>query len=110
MPLTMKVYNHQKKFDMIRKNSKILLVTGHRRENFGDGFRNICRSISKIANNNPDLDIVYPVHLNPNVQEPVFKYLSNIHNVHLIEPQDYLSFVCLLDRCHIVLTDSGGVQ
>lgn len=103
-------YNHQKKFDMIRKNSKILLVTGHRRENFGDGFRNICRSISKIANNNPDLDIVYPVHLNPNVQEPVFKYLSNIHNVHLIEPQDYLSFVWLLDRCHIVLTDSGGVQ
>ncbi len=99
-----------KRFPMIPLDGRMLLVTGHRRENFGQGFRNICHALRTIAESNPDLTIVYPVHLNPNVQKPVQTILSGLANVHLIEPQDYLSFVWLLDRCYLVLTDSGGVQ
>ncbi|MFH0883065.1 MAG: UDP-N-acetylglucosamine 2-epimerase (non-hydrolyzing) [bacterium] len=99
-----------RKFPMVPRDGRMLLVTGHRRESFGQGFLNICNALRSIAASNPDLTIVYPVHLNPNVQKPVRDILSGIPNVHLIEPQDYLSFVWLLDRCHLVLTDSGGVQ
>jgi len=87
-----------------------ILVTGHRRENFGEGFKNICYALHKIAECNTDIEIVYPVHLNPNVQHPVKNILSGQRNIHLIEPQNYLTFTWLLDRCKLVLTDSGGIQ
>ncbi len=89
---------------------KVILVTGHRRENFGTGFENICLALQKIATTYPNVAIIYPVHLNPQVQAPVNQYLGNIDNVHLIAPQDYPSFVYLMDRADIILTDSGGVQ
>ena len=89
---------------------KIILVTGHRRENFGEGFQNICLAINKIAGNNPDIEIVYPVHLNPNVQKPVKKLLSHQDNIHLMEPLTYPDFVHLMNRSYFILTDSGGVQ
>lgn len=91
-------------------DKKIILVTGHRRENFGQGFINICEAIKKIAINNPDMDIVYPVHLNPNVQTVVHEKLGNISNVYLIDPLEYEQFVYLLSHVYIALTDSGGVQ
>jgi UDP-N-acetylglucosamine 2-epimerase (non-hydrolysing) len=91
-------------------NKKIILVTGHRRENFGEGFLNICKAIKKIAENNPDIDIVYPVHLNPNVQKPVMDILSNIPNIFLIKPLDYEPFVLLMSNSYLILTDSGGIQ
>lgn len=87
-----------------------ILVTGHRRENFGNGFLNICEALKQIAISFPQVQIVYPVHLNPNVQEPVYQLLSGLHNVHLIAPVDYLPFVYLMKHCKIILTDSGGVQ
>lgn len=89
---------------------KILLVTGHRRENFGAGFINICQALQVIAHNHPEIQIVYPVHLNPNVQKPVHEILSGLDNVHLIEPLDYLPFVYLMQKSYLILTDSGGVQ
>ncbi len=89
---------------------KLILITGHRRENFGKGFLNICQSLKKLAQQYSDVDFVYPVHLNPNVQKPVNEILSGIDNVYLISPLDYLPFVYLLSKCHLVLTDSGGVQ
>lgn len=89
---------------------KILLVTGHRRENFGDGFLNICKALKQIAKDNPEIDIVYPVHLNPNVQKPVYELLKEIDNVFLISPLDYLPFVYLMKKSYLILTDSGGVQ
>lgn len=94
----------------INENKKLILVTGHRRENFGQGFVNICESLKTLANNNPDIDIVYPVHLNPNVQKPVKEILSNTSNVHLIEPLQYESFIYLMNKSHFIITDSGGVQ
>ncbi len=94
----------------LNDNKKIILVTGHRRENFGQGFLNICEALNSIATSNPECDIVYPVHLNPNVQEPVNELLSGIPNVHLIEPLDYESFVYLMSKSYIILTDSGGIQ
>ena len=97
------------KFNIQFNEHKIILVTGHRRESFGDGFENICNAIKKLAENN-NIKIIYPVHLNPNVQEPVSRILSNIENVHLIPPQDYVSFVFLMKKAYIILTDSGGVQ
>lgn len=100
----------RKRFNPINCDKQILLVTGHRRENFGPGFQNICQAIRRLARANPYLEIVYPVHLNPNVQQPVYELLSGMANVHLLAPLDYLSFVWFLDRSHIVLTDSGGVQ
>lgn len=96
--------------DYVLKGNKIILVTGHRRENFGGGFSNICQALKEIAIANPDVDIVYPVHLNPNVQKPVFELLSNISNIYLIKPLDYEPFVYLMSKSYIILTDSGGVQ
>ena len=89
---------------------KMVLVTGHRRENHGQGFINICEALKTIAEQNPDIDIVYPVHLNPNVQKPVKAILSNIQNVHLIEPLQYENFIYLMDQSYFIITDSGGVQ
>lgn len=89
---------------------RLVLVTGHRRESFGAGFDNICAALKQIALQFPDCDLVYPVHLNPNVREPVFRLLADAPNVHLIEPQDYLPFVYLMSRSTLVLTDSGGIQ
>ncbi|WP_396211729.1 non-hydrolyzing UDP-N-acetylglucosamine 2-epimerase [Flavobacterium sp.] len=90
-------------------SKKIILVTGHRRENFGEGFLNICKSLSHIANHN-DVEIVFPVHLNPNVQEPVMRLLSEHKNIHLIDPLDYPSFVWIMSKSYLIITDSGGVQ
>ena len=90
--------------------SPYVLITGHRRENFGDGFINICQAIKLSALKHPDIHFVYPVHLNPQVKAPVESILSNIKNVKLIAPQDYLNFVYLMDHCHFILTDSGGIQ
>jgi UDP-N-acetylglucosamine 2-epimerase (non-hydrolysing) len=94
----------------IKDDKKIILVTGHRRENHGQGFINICEALKEIAITNPDIDIVYPVHLNPNVQKPVKEILSNISNVHLIEPLQYEQFIYLMDKSYFIITDSGGVQ
>lgn len=88
---------------------KLILVTGHRRESFGEGFQNICRALRDLATR-PDVEIIYPVHLNPNVRGPVFELLSGLENVRLIEPVDYVSLVYLLKRSRFVLTDSGGIQ
>jgi UDP-N-acetylglucosamine 2-epimerase (non-hydrolysing) len=88
----------------------IVLITGHRRENFGNGFKNICHAILELSQRFPDAAFVYPVHLNPNVRKPVFDLLSGRDNVHLTEPLEYLPFVALMNRSAIVLTDSGGVQ
>ena len=89
---------------------RIILVTGHRRENFGLGFEEICHALSVVANENSDIHIIYPVHLNPNVREPVNRILSNLNNVHLIEPMEYLTFIKLMDLSYLILTDSGGIQ
>ncbi|RXE46255.1 MULTISPECIES: non-hydrolyzing UDP-N-acetylglucosamine 2-epimerase [Pseudomonas] len=89
---------------------KLILVTGHRRESFGDGFERICQALMEVAQQHPEVDIVYPVHLNPNVREPVNRLLTNIGNIYLIEPLDYLPFVYMMSRAHIILTDSGGIQ
>ncbi|SPB14043.1 UDP-N-acetylglucosamine 2-epimerase [Caballeronia novacaledonica] len=89
---------------------RLVLVTGHRRESFGGGFERICEALAQIARGSADVDIVYPVHLNPNVREPVNRFLTGIGNVHLIEPLDYLPFVRLMDRADLILTDSGGIQ
>lgn len=93
----------------LNANKKLILVTGHRRESFGEGFDNICLALRKLAER-PDVQIVYPVHLNPNVRAPVLELLSDLPNVTLLEPVDYVSLVYLLRRCHFVLTDSGGIQ
>jgi len=90
--------------------SRIILVTGHRRENFGQGFEDICKALRDIAIKNPDVQIVYPVHLNPNVREPVNRILSKIDNVYLVEPMEYLFFIKLMDISYLILTDSGGIQ
>ena len=92
------------------QNSKFILVTGHRRENHGHGFINICEALKTIATNNPNIDIVYPVHLNPNVQKPVKEILSNVSNVYLIEPLQYESFIYMMNKSFFIITDSGGVQ
>jgi len=89
---------------------KLVLVTGHRRESFGDGFERICSALAQIARQHPEAQIVYPVHLNPNVSEPVNRILSGIENIILIEPQEYLPFVWLMNRAWLILTDSGGIQ
>lgn len=97
-------------FPMLKADKKLILVTGHRRESFGGGFERICEALARTAKKNPDAQILYPVHLNPNVREPVNRILSNVDNVHLIEPQQYLPFIYLMSRSHIILTDSGGIQ
>ena len=86
------------------------MITGHRRENFGSGFLEICHGLLELANRYPEIQFVYPVHLNPNVQTPVNELLSSSNNIHLIQPLDYLKFVFLLKHCLFVLTDSGGLQ
>jgi UDP-N-acetylglucosamine 2-epimerase (non-hydrolysing) len=91
-------------------HSRLALVTGHRRENFGKGFENICRAIAQLASRFPEVRFLYPVHLNPNVQQPVYALLGEKANVHLVEPVPYPEFVWLMDRCSVILTDSGGVQ
>jgi len=93
-----------------RGDSRLILVTGHRRESFGESFKQICYGLQKIAKHNKDLQIVYPVHLNPRVQEPVYQILSGIENIHLIAPLDYERFVWLMNQCYLILTDSGGIQ
>jgi UDP-N-acetylglucosamine 2-epimerase (non-hydrolysing) len=101
---------HQR-FDFLSQGARrLMLVTGHRRESFGDGFENICRALAELARRYPDVDIVYPMHLNPNVREPVQRLLSACPNIHLIEPLDYLPFVYLMNRADIIVTDSGGIQ
>lgn len=92
------------------KNRKLILITGHRRENFGQGFIDLCNAINSLAKKHPDWDLVYPVHLNPNVQKPVFEILGNQINIYLIAPQDYAPFVWLMDKSDMILTDSGGIQ
>ncbi|WP_312197196.1 non-hydrolyzing UDP-N-acetylglucosamine 2-epimerase [Stutzerimonas chloritidismutans] len=99
-----------RKFDFIRPDSRLVLVTGHRRESFGGGFERICQALAETAMAFPDIEIVYPVHLNPNVSEPVNRLLAGIDNIHLIEPLDYLPFVYLMNRAYLILTDSGGIQ
>lgn len=93
-----------------RGGRRIILVTGHRRENFGQGFIQICQALKQLASRNPEVDIVYPVHFNPNVQTPVKKLLSGIDNIFLISPLDYEPFILLMDQSYLILTDSGGVQ
>jgi UDP-N-acetylglucosamine 2-epimerase (non-hydrolysing) len=100
------------KLPFLKRNpiNKIVLVTGHRRENFGKGFQEICQALRRLAEMHPGISIVYPVHLNPNVSEPVNRMLSNISNIYLIDPLEYLQFVKLMDNSYIILTDSGGIQ
>ena len=104
----------QEKWNLILSNdsdnSKLILVTGHRRESFGEGFKRICEALRILAENNPDVQIVYPVHLNPNIQEPVYSILGDIDNIHLISPLDYDPFVYLMSQSYLILTDSGGIQ
>jgi UDP-N-acetylglucosamine 2-epimerase (non-hydrolysing) len=97
-------------FPFLSPEKRMILVTGHRRESFGGGFERICQALSRIASAHPDCQFVYPLHLNPNVQEPVRRLLSDCPNVHLIDPQDYLPFVYLMKRSYLILTDSGGIQ
>jgi UDP-N-acetylglucosamine 2-epimerase (non-hydrolysing) len=97
------------RFPFLDASKRMVLVTGHRRENFGEGFESICQALREIASV-PGVQVVYPVHLNPQVQEPVRRILGALADVHLIEPQDYLPFVFLMGRSYIILTDSGGIQ
>ncbi|MNF46588.1 UDP-N-acetylglucosamine 2-epimerase [compost metagenome] len=100
----------REQFDFLPEGKRIILVTGHRRESFGDGFERICQALAETARTFPNVEIVYPVHLNPNVREPVNRLLAGIDNIHLIEPLDYLPFVYLMNRAYLILTDSGGIQ
>jgi len=108
------VLEHSSPMDVVLpfelQQSRMILVTGHRRENFGSGFQQICEALRIIALKQPDIQIVYPVHLNPNVREPVNRILSNLPNLHLTEPLDYQQFVHLMNQSTLILTDSGGVQ
>lgn len=97
-------------YPFIDPNKKMLLVTGHRRESFGGGFERICHALADIAQAHPDVQVVYPVHLNPNVSEPVKRILHGIDNIILISPQEYLPFVYLMNHAYLILTDSGGIQ
>jgi UDP-N-acetylglucosamine 2-epimerase (non-hydrolysing) len=97
-------------FPMLNDNKKLILVTGHRRESFGGGFERICEALAITAKRYPNAQILYPMHLNPNVREPVNRILKDIDNIFLIEPQQYLPFIYLMTRAHIILTDSGGIQ
>lgn len=98
------------RFDFLNPAKRIVLVTGHRRESFGGGFERICRALREIADRFPDVNVVYPMHLNPNVREPVQRLLGGAENIHLIEPLDYLPFVGLMNRSYLIITDSGGIQ
>lgn len=112
--LAANLFNNGYDVSRLDGNRRLILITGHRRENFGDGFLNICRSIKDLSERYPDVDFVYPMHLNPNVRRPIHKIfgddLNNLGNLFFIEPLEYLDFVFLMDKSHIVLTDSGGIQ
>lgn len=95
---------------IVNSDNKLILVTGHRRENHGQGFINICEALKEIANENPDVQIIYPVHLNPKVKGPVYEILSDINNIKLIDPLSYPAFVWLMNYSYLIITDSGGVQ
>ncbi|WP_127959517.1 non-hydrolyzing UDP-N-acetylglucosamine 2-epimerase [Serratia microhaemolytica] len=97
-------------YPFLDSNKKLILVTGHRRENFGEGVEQICRALVEIAQRHPEVQIVYPVHLNPNINQPVKRILKNINNIILIDPQNYLPFVYLMSSAYLILTDSGGIQ
>lgn len=97
-------------FPFLDESKKLVLVTGHRRESFGGGFERICEALAQTAKQHPNVQILYPMHLNPNVREPVNRILGDVENVLLIEPQQYLPFIYLMSRSHIILTDSGGIQ
>lgn len=99
----------QKKYEFLKDN-KMILVTGHRRENFGQGFENLCAGLQRLAAHYPNIQFVYPVHLNPNVQKPVYDLLGNLGNFHLVSPTPYPEFIWLMNRSHLIITDSGGVQ
>nr|WP_302479880.1 UDP-N-acetylglucosamine 2-epimerase (non-hydrolyzing) [Serratia proteamaculans] len=98
------------RYPFLDADKKMILVTGHRRESFGGGFERICSALAEIARTHPDVQVVYPVHLNPNVSEPVNRILKGIDNIILIDPQDYLPFVYLMANAYMILTDSGGIQ
>ncbi len=100
----------ENQFPFLDPTKKLILVTGHRRESFGDGFERICEALAITAKQHPNVQILYPMHLNPNVREPVNRILNHIENIYLIEPQQYLPFIYLMDRSDIILTDSGGIQ
>ncbi len=102
----------ERNFEFLRNSKKVILITGHRRESFGEGFKSICNAIKKLARVFPKYDFVYPVHLNPNVQKPAQNILNQnkLPNVYLIEPVEYLSFVYLMKKSSLILTDSGGIQ
>ena len=108
--LKKKIINDIGKQYELKNEKKIILITGHRRENFGEGFIDICKAIKMIADNNPNIDIVYPVHLNPNVQKPVRKMLSDSHNIFLIDPMPYQNFIYIMSKSYFIITDSGGIQ
>ncbi|WJS01664.1 non-hydrolyzing UDP-N-acetylglucosamine 2-epimerase [Roseibium aggregatum] len=95
---------------LIGRYARFVLITGHRRENFGEGFKNICKAITRLAEEFPDIGFLYPVHLNPNVREPVHSIIKYNQNVALVEPQEYRRFIYLMDRAYLLLSDSGGVQ
>lgn len=97
-------------FPFLDDSKELILVTGHRRESFGGGFERICEALAQTAKQHPNVQILYPMHLNPNVREPVNRILGDVENVLLIEPQQYLPFIYLMSRSHIILTDSGGIQ
>lgn len=96
--------------NIVSGTKRLILVTGHRRENHGQGFINICEALKEIATENPEIQIIYPVHLNPNVQKPVYELLGEVNNIHLIEPLAYPAFVWLMNQAYLIITDSGGVQ
>jgi len=98
--------------DRLLQNKKLVLITGHRRENFGEGLENVCKALKTLSESYPDVDFVYPVHPNPNVREPIKKILGKaiLNNIFLLEPLDYFPFVYLMSKSHILLTDSGGIQ
>lgn len=100
----------QQKFPFLDSNKRMVLITGHRRESFGQGFENICLAIKTLSQSYEDCQFVYPVHLNPNVQEPVNRHLADQDNVYLVDPQEYLPFVYLMTQSYFILTDSGGIQ
>ncbi len=100
---------YKKRFSFLDASKKLVLVTGHRRENFGGGFQRICAALARLSERG-DVEILYPVHLNPNVRQPVNELLGGRKNIHLTEPLDYLLFIYLMERSHLIITDSGGVQ
>ncbi len=100
----------RRSFDLSTRHPRLILVTAHRRESFGEGFENICQALREIALKNPDVQIIYPVHLNPNVQEPVRRIIGDAQGIRLIEPVEYEPFVYLMNRAYFILTDSGGIQ